>query len=60
MNDSLAIECPHCGESFSLAFDVAEGSANFVIDCEVCCRPMTITVRVSDDGEIEGLDIAAE
>ena len=60
VHDSLSIECPHCGEMFTLAFDVAEGSASFVIDCEVCCRPMTVAVRVSDDGEIEGLDIAAD
>ncbi|MDI1319187.1 MAG: CPXCG motif-containing cysteine-rich protein [bacterium] len=60
MNDALSIECPHCGESFSLAFDAAEGSASFVIDCEVCCRPMTLAVRVSNDGEIEGLEIEAE
>ena len=60
MNDSLAISCPHCGESFSLAFDVTEGSAEFVIDCEVCCRPMKVAVQVSGDGEIEGLDVVEE
>lgn len=60
MKDALSIECPHCGETFSLAFDVSEGSAEFTVDCEVCCRPMTIAVRVSDDGEIEGRDIAPE
>ena len=60
VHDALSIGCPHCGETFSLAFDVAEGSADFVIDCEVCCRPMTVAVRVSDDGEIAGLEIAAE
>jgi len=60
MRDALSIECPHCGESFTLAFDVSEGSADFVVDCEVCCRPMTVAVRVSDDGGIEGVEIAAE
>ena len=59
MNDSLAIECPHCGETFSLALDAGEGSAEFVVDCEVCCRPMTVTVRISGEGELEGLDVAA-
>lgn len=56
MNDAIAIECPHCGESFSLALDVSEGSAEFIVDCEVCCRPMTVSVRI-DDGEIVGLDV---
>ena len=58
MNDSLSIECPHCGEPFTIAFDVSEGSAEFVVDCEVCCRPMTVTVRLRN-GEIEGLDVVA-
>lgn len=56
MHDALMIECPHCGETFSLAFDVSEGSADMIIDCEVCCRPMSVCVRVTD-GEIEGVEV---
>jgi transcription elongation factor Elf1 len=59
MNDSVSISCPHCGESFSLALDLSEGSAEFTVDCEVCCRPMTVTLRI-EDGEIEGLDVVEE
>ncbi|HWA27037.1 MAG TPA: CPXCG motif-containing cysteine-rich protein [Lacunisphaera sp.] len=57
MNASLPIGCPHCGETFSLAFDESEGSAEFIVDCEVCCRPMTVAVRVVD-GEIDAVDVA--
>lgn len=57
MTDALTLSCPHCGESFSIAFDVSEGSAEFIVDCEVCCAPMTVTVRVVE-GEIESLDVA--
>jgi hypothetical protein len=60
MQDALNIECPHCGETFSLALDASEGSAQFTVDCEVCCRPMTVSVRVGDDGELEGVDVAEE
>jgi hypothetical protein len=60
MQDSISIECPHCGETFSLALDASEGSAEFTDDCEVCCRPMTVSVRVNDDGELEGVDVAEE
>ncbi len=60
MQDSISIECPHCGESFSLALDASEGSAEFTVDCEVCCRPMTVTVRFNDEGELEGLEVAEE
>ena len=53
-----AVDCPHCGESFELAVDVSEGNAEFVVDCEICCRPMTVTVRVRG-GAIETLRVAA-
>ena len=59
MNDTLSIMCPHCGESFGLALDVSEGTSEFTVDCEVCCRPMRVAVRISD-GEIDGFDVAEE
>jgi hypothetical protein len=60
MQDALTIECPHCGETFSLAYDASEGTAEFVIDCEVCCRPMTISVHCDGDGELTGVDVTPE
>jgi hypothetical protein len=60
MQDALSIECPHCGETFSLALDASEGSAEFTVDCEVCCRPMTVSVRINDDGELEGVEVTEE
>ncbi len=68
MNESVSIQCPHCGETFDIVLDVSEsafgsatadrGSAEFIVDCEVCCRPMTVTMRVRA-GEIEELQIVA-
>jgi phage terminase large subunit GpA-like protein len=60
MQDALSISCPHCGESFSLAFDPSEGSAEFVVDCEICCRPMVVTLEVNEDGELESIDVVEE
>ena len=60
MQNFIAITCPHCGEDFETAFDPGEGGAQFVVDCEVCCRPMTVSVRLSDDGELEGVDVTEE
>jgi hypothetical protein len=59
MQDSISLLCPHCGESFGLSLDVSEGSAEFTVDCEVCCRPMLVSVRIND-GEIEGVDVVEE
>lgn len=58
MNESVSIQCPHCGETFDIALDASEGSAEFIVDCEVCCRPMTVTVRVRA-GEVEELQVVA-
>jgi hypothetical protein len=60
MHDSISIECPHCGETFSLALDASEGSAQFTVDCEVCCRPMTVSVRFDQNGELEGVEVVEE
>ena len=60
MQDSINIVCPHCGETFPLALDTSEGSAEFTVDCEVCCRPMTVSVRINADGELEGWEVAEE
>ena len=59
MNDALSIDCPHCGETFSLAFDESEGSADFIVDCEICCRPIKVSIRVSN-GDIDGVEVSAD
>ena len=56
MSEFLTIACPHCGEDFDTSFDPADGDAEFIIDCEVCCRPMTVTVRVRS-GEIDSIQV---
>ncbi|HTL66365.1 MAG TPA: CPXCG motif-containing cysteine-rich protein [Lacunisphaera sp.] len=59
MQDAVTIGCPHCGEEFPLTLDLSEGDAEFVVDCEVCCRPMTIRLKV-DDGQVAMLEAEAE
>ena len=55
VDDFLDIVCPHCGESFPLEFDLTEGSAEFVTECEVCCRPINVTVHVCE-GRVDGVE----
>ena len=50
-------ECPYCGEAgeLDLQSDVdfdSPGDQVFVQDCAVCCRPWTVTVRVTSDGTV--------
>jgi len=58
VGEFLTITCPHCGEDFEVSFDPIEGGSEFIIDCEVCCRPMTVSVRVRT-GEVDSIDVQA-
>lgn len=32
-----------------------DGSRQWIEDCQVCCRPMQITITTDDDGELEAV-----
>lgn len=49
------IICPHCGQSFPCEVDVTEGNAEFIVDCEICCRPIDVIVHIVD-GEISDVE----
>ena len=52
MIETIAIQCPYCGESYEAVVDLSSGSQRYVEDCAVCCRPIEIMLRVGDDGEL--------
>jgi hypothetical protein len=43
------VQCPYCGETLTLRFDLSAGSQSYVEDCQVCCQPMQLAVRVTDN-----------
>ena len=51
--------CPYCGEPVQLIIDAGgdEGGdpaeQDYVEDCQVCCRPMLVSVRYANDGGLE-------
>lgn len=47
--ESQCIECPYCGEQLEVAVDWSIRRQQYVEDCQVCCRPMTLTVVIDDD-----------
>lgn len=51
----ITITCPHCDEEFEYQLDTDETS-EFIVDCENCCRPMTVKARVQN-GEVESLQV---
>ena len=50
MLDERSIQCPYCWEHFTLLVDPSEGEEqDFVYDCEVCCRPIDVQVRIAGE-----------
>lgn len=53
------VQCPYCGESITLLVDASAGAQQYIEDCQVCCRPIIVSVRVDEDGE-PWVEVAAE
>jgi hypothetical protein len=56
MEVSETISCPFCGQSFELQIDTSIPSQRFVTDCEVCCRPFTVSAEC-EPGEVLSLSV---
>lgn len=47
----VEVQCPFCGEPFTIVVDTSVSSQSYIEDCYVCCRP--IQFRVScEEGEL--------
>jgi hypothetical protein len=56
--EETQLYCPYCGERISVLVDtsaVGDGSDSYIEDCQVCCRPIRLTVRLAGDGSFEVL-----
>ena len=51
MPETVNVICPHCGEPIELVVDESAGSASYIEDCQVCCRPMQVDVE-ADGGRV--------
>lgn len=53
MADWLPVSCPYCGERIEVAVDASAGEQDYVEDCQVCCRPISLRVHADDaDGMV--------
>jgi hypothetical protein len=54
-----SISCPYCGEHIDILVDgslpeqeyVEDPEQEYVEDCQVCCRPIVLSVTVDLDGD---------
>lgn len=46
------IECPHCAERITTRIDLSAGPQTYIEDCQVCCQPITLSVALTEEGEL--------
>lgn len=44
-------DCPYCGEPLEFALDPSAGDQAYVEDCQVCCRPILLSVAFDAEGD---------
>jgi len=47
------ISCPYCGEEVTFLVDRTIKEQQYFEDCEVCCSPIEIRVRVAANGDCQ-------
>ncbi|HXR20375.1 MAG TPA: CPXCG motif-containing cysteine-rich protein [Steroidobacteraceae bacterium] len=52
-----AIQCPYCGERFEILADLSAGAASFIEDCQICCRPIELSLEVDASGALACLTV---
>jgi hypothetical protein len=53
----VAAHCPYCGERFEARIEVSAGAQEYIEDCQVCCRPMALSIEVEDSGALHALRV---
>ena len=56
---TVHIRCPYCGERVSLEVDCSVERQEYIEDCSVCCRPITVAVVIAD-GEVASIEGRSE
>ncbi len=60
IEQDIDFECPYCGALNSTRVESFAGThQQFTSDCENCCRPIQLTIRVAA-GDVVGFDVHPE
>lgn len=54
-----SIDCPYCGESIELLIDGSVETQSYTEDCQVCCRPIDVSVVIDETGN-PSVEVSAE
>lgn len=58
LTTEVEIDCPHCGEPITIVLDLSVPGQDYIEDCFVCCRPISIGYT-ADNGELTGVKVDA-
>jgi hypothetical protein len=53
----VAFRCPYCGERLETCVDVTAGERTYIEDCQVCCRPIELSVELLEGGALRGVRV---
>jgi hypothetical protein len=48
----IPTSCPYCGENIDLFVEPMMETQDYIEDCQVCCRPISISVETDENGSI--------
>jgi Cysteine-rich CPXCG len=54
-SEFVRVACPYCGEEFETSVDASAGLCSYVEDCQVCCQPIEMELRVDENGAFQEL-----
>lgn len=60
MMDEQRLRCPWCGERIAVLIDASAGSQDYVEDCPVCCRPISMHLMADDPDAAAWIDVERE
>lgn len=56
-DEFVSIQCPWCGERMETHVDLTAGEQVTIEDCQVCCRPMQLTLELEDNGALRAVQV---
>jgi hypothetical protein len=51
----VTVGCPYCGEPLHTRVDLTAGESTYVEDCQVCCRPIELTIERTLGGALSAV-----
>jgi hypothetical protein len=55
LGEFVVVTCPYCAESYETPIDLTAGPVTQIEDCQVCCQPIELETRLTDEGALDTL-----